>query len=98
MKIFYHQKYETPDKLDEDYYIPTLREDIVKTRLALEIAYAGFDNAVDMDMIDSYIYEINALLKRYRHLSRLAEQESENIGQGLYTDSPIRTLVGHVLS
>ena len=36
----------------------------------LEIAYAGFDNAIEEDLIDSYIFEINALQKRYNHLRK----------------------------
>ena len=72
MRIIFSHRFSTPDEPLEDYKRPSLREDIEKTRQALEIAYAGFDNAVDADMIDCYIYEINALLKRYRHLSQLA--------------------------
>ena len=45
-----------------------LLADINKTQSALEIAYAGFDNAVDPDLIDCYVYEINSVLKRYRFL------------------------------
>ena len=75
MRIFYSQHYETPDSLQEDFTLPSLQEDIEKTRIALEIAYAGFDNAVDEDMIDCYIYEINALLKRYKHLTELSAKE-----------------------
>lgn len=98
MKIIYHQKYESPDRIAEDYTIPSLREDLNKTRIALEIAYAGFDNAIDMDMIDCYIYEINALLKRYKHLTELIELEQNTVPQESYSDSPIRPLVSHVLS
>lgn len=46
----------------------SLLEDIAKTRFALETAYAGFDNAVDPDLIDCYIYEVNSVLKRYKYL------------------------------
>lgn len=72
MKTFYRQLFDTPDSIEEDLRIPTIRDDMEKTRKALEIAYAGFDNALDQDMIDCYIFEINALLKRYKHLSVLA--------------------------
>ncbi|MFI3236492.1 MAG: DUF2508 family protein [Lachnospiraceae bacterium] len=43
-------------------------EDIKKTRHALEIAYSGFDNVIEPDLIDSYIYEVNSILKRYKFL------------------------------
>lgn len=96
MKIFFSQNYQTPETLDEDFTLPTLREDIEKTRKALEIAYAGFDNAIDADMIDCYIYEINALLKRYKHLSDLAAAEEAHVPEVTYQRSPIRALVSHV--
>ncbi len=46
--------------------------DIAKTRCALETAYAGFDNATDPDLIDCYIYEVNAVQKRYKYLLQQA--------------------------
>ncbi|MBQ7944807.1 MAG: YaaL family protein [Lachnospiraceae bacterium] len=50
-----------------------LLADIKKTMEALDIAYAGLDNATDPDLIDCYIYEVNATLKRYRFLIHQAE-------------------------
>ena len=96
MKIFFSQNYQTPETLDEDFTLPSLREDIEKTRKALDTAYAGFDNAVDVDMIDCYIYEINALLKRYKHLTELAAAEETRAPQACYQRAPIRALVSHV--
>ena len=71
MKILFKKEINTPDNREDNLRVPSLMEDIEKTRIALDIAYAGFDNATDPDMIDCYIYEINALLKRYSHLSKL---------------------------
>ena len=51
-----------------------LLDDIRKTQCALEIAYSGFDNVTDPDLIDCYIYEVNSALKRYRFLLQQAEQ------------------------
>ena len=45
-----------------------LLEDLKKTRYALEVAYSGFDNVTDPDLIDCYIYQVNAILKRYKFL------------------------------
>lgn len=106
MKTYYSQSFYTPENPDVHFSVPSLREDLEKTRTALEIAYAGFDNAVDPDMVDCYIYEINALLKRYKHLSALSEEEYAAAAdtvpagrhKGLYEHSPIRALVSHVLS
>lgn len=96
MKIFFSQNYQTPETLDEDFTLPSLRDDLEKTRKALDTAYAGFDNAVDADMIDCYIYEINALLKRYKHLTELAAAEEAAAPEVTYQSSPIRALVSHV--
>jgi len=76
MKILFKKEIRSSEILSDDFKVPTLLEDIEKTRIALDIAYAGFDNATDPDMIDSYIYEINALLKRYAHLSKLHSNSS----------------------
>lgn len=51
-----------------------LIDDIRKTQCALEIAYSGFDNVTDPDLIDCYIYEVNSALKRYRFLLQQAER------------------------
>lgn len=106
MKTYFAQSYHTSDNMDIHFSVPSLREDLEKTRIALEIAYAGFDNAVEPDMVDCYIYEINALLKRYKHLAALSAEEyaaekapvSANRLRVLYEHSPIHTLVSHVLS
>ena len=71
MKTLFKKDINTTHIEEEILKVPSLLEDIEKTRIALDIAYAGFDNATDPDMIDCYIYEINALLKRYAHLSKL---------------------------
>ena len=76
MKILFKKEIHTPEHLEDEMKIPSPMEDIEKTRIALDIAYAGFDNATDPDMIDCYIYEINALLKRYSHLSKLTSLDT----------------------
>lgn len=97
MKMYFSQT-TTPNQDTTEEYLPvSLKESIEKTRLALDIAYAGFDNAVDVDLIDSYIYEITALQKRYKHLLALAETETPQEEPALYKHSPIRALVSHVL-
>ncbi len=54
----------------------TLRDELLLTRNALENAYSGFDNATDPDLIDCYIYELNAVMKRYKYLlQKAAESE-----------------------
>lgn len=98
MKSITHQKYNTSRLTQEDFSPVSLMESIEKTRQALEFAYAGFDNATDADMIDSYIYEIIALQKRHAHLVSLATAQKEPEEPVSYPHSPVRTLVSHVLS
>ena len=96
MKVFYRQNLNQILPIESDLTSFDLKESIEKTRQALEIAYSGFNNAVDADLIDSYIYEINALQKRYAHLTELAgEQTTEEVPS--YAHSPVRTLIRHVL-
>ncbi len=58
-----------------DFHKPTLHEELIQTRRALENAYSGFDNVTDPDLIDCYIYEVNAVMKRYKYL---LEQAAKN--------------------
>ncbi|MBO4981151.1 MAG: DUF2508 family protein [Lachnospiraceae bacterium] len=96
MKMIFHQGYTTPEYPEEDFSSVSLQASIEKTRRDLEIAYAGFDNALETDLIDSYIYEINSLQKRYKHLTDLAASEPSSEEGPSYQHSPIRTLVSHV--
>lgn len=52
----------------------TIREELAKTRFALENAYLGFDNVTDPDLIDCYIYELNSVMKRYKYLLQQAAE------------------------
>jgi len=51
-----------------------LLNDINENKLALESAYSNFENVVDPDLIDCYIYEVNAVQKRYKFLLRQAKE------------------------
>ena len=44
------------------------------TQSALNRAFDGFNRAVDGDLIESYVYEINALQHRYAYLLRQVRQ------------------------
>jgi len=63
----------TPNEVEVLSPRDMLLADIKKTMEALDIAYSGLDNATDPDLIDCYIYEVNATLKRYRFLIHQAE-------------------------
>jgi len=51
-----------------------LLNEINKTKIAMEAAYSNFQNVVDPDLIDSCIYELNAVQNRYKFLLREAKE------------------------
>ena len=59
---------ETPDRGMEDRQ--TLEESLEHTRVLLAQAYAGFNYAADGELVESYVYEIQALQTRYSYLLR----------------------------
>lgn len=95
MKIMFRNIPVSWDLVEEDFSSVSAKKALEKTRFALDVAYAGFNDAVDPDLIDSYIYEINALQKKYKYLSEQAAKEALE-EQSLNQISPIRALVSHV--
>ena len=67
-------------------------EKFCDTPVALELS----DVELDTDLIDSYIYEINALQKRYKYLTELSQPTTETVQTASGKHSPIRALVSHV--
>lgn len=51
-----------------------LMQSLSHTRMQLNQAYSGFNNAGDGDLIESYVYEINALHARYNYLLRRVKE------------------------
>lgn len=51
-----------------------LLNEINKTKLALESANSNFENVTDPDLIDCYIFEVNAVQKRYKFLLRQTKE------------------------
>jgi len=47
-----------------------LMQSLTHTRLLINQAYSGFNNASDDDLIESFVFEINALQSRYSYLLR----------------------------
>lgn len=54
---------------------PLIKE-LDKTRVALEVAYSNFENVIDPDLIDSCIFEVNAIQQKYRFLLREIKEQS----------------------
>ncbi len=51
---------------DEHYTL--LMKDLHQTTVALQDAYSNLSNAVDPDLIDCYIYQLNSVQMRYKFL------------------------------
>ena len=51
-----------------------LLEGLAKTRTLIAQAYSGFNTAGDPDLIESYVFEINALQARYSYLLRRVKE------------------------
>ena len=52
-----------------------LINEINKTKIAMEAAYSNFQNVVDPDLIDSCIYQLNAVQNRYKFLLKEAKAD-----------------------
>lgn len=70
MKLFSRKK-----RPNEDFLI----KEINKTKLALEAAYSQFEYVVDPDLIDSCIYELNAIQNRYKYLLKQVKASEKNL-------------------
>lgn len=67
----------TPQQ-NTSYY--ELLEEIERVKTQMDNAYCNFQNAMDPDLIDCYIFESNAAWKRYRFLLRQAKGISPTFG------------------
>ena len=50
--------------------VAELEESLQNTRVLIAQAYAGFNAARDSELVESYVYEIQALQARYSYLLR----------------------------
>ena len=51
-----------------------LMQSLSHTRTLINQAYGGFNSASDSDLIESYVFEINALQARYTYLLRRVKE------------------------
>lgn len=72
----------------------SLRREILKAKLELDTAYSNFENVIDPDLIDCYIYQVNSIQKRYKYLLRQAKEHT-TIGD---TDSIVSSIQGKNLA
>jgi exonuclease VII small subunit len=69
MKLFSRKK-----RPNEDLLI----KEINNTKLALEAAYSQFEYVIDPDLIDSCIFELNAIQNRYKYLLKQAKASEKS--------------------
>lgn len=60
--------------LPKDTENKELLDEIERVKMQMENAHYNFQNAMDPDLIDCYIFESNAAWKRYRFLLKEAKK------------------------
>ena len=63
-----------PKHSDQEQERLALMASLAQTRTLISQAYGSFNHAKDSDLIDSYVYEINALQARYSYLLRRVKE------------------------
>lgn len=100
MKMYFSQSSRVNRTISEkEIQRNALLSDLEQTKKALEIAYAGFDNVTEPDLIDCYIYEVNSVMKRYKFLMEQAAAlyplpEEDTNALPLSPKAPAASLVG----
>ncbi len=97
MKFYFSQASHVNQTIsDEEVQRSSLLYDLEKTKQALEIAYMGFDNVTEPELIDCYIYELNSVLKRYNFiLAQLNKlQPAPEDASILNTEAPVAAMIG----
>jgi hypothetical protein len=67
-----------------------LEESLERTRALIAQAYAGFNFADDGELVESYIYEIQALQVRYSYLLRRRKALDAPIPAAALEEAPVR--------
>ena len=63
--------------LPKDQNKEILIQEIERVKMQMENAHYNFQNAMDPDLIDCYIFESNAAWKRYRFLLKQAKMHEQ---------------------
>ena len=73
--------------LKKDSTYALLLDDLKKAKNDLELAYSNFENVVDPDLIDSCIYQVNAVQLRYKFLLGRVKQIEDS-----YAKNPLELM------
>lgn len=72
MRIFFRKNQkDTPSRT---VVYNQLVQDMEAAKYALDNAYSNFETVIDPDLIDSWIFEMNAMQKRYKFLLKRVKQ------------------------
>ena len=71
MRLFFRK---TQEHTSQNIVYNQLLQDMEAAKYALDNAYSNFENVVDPDLIDSWIFEMNAMQKRYKFLLKRVKQ------------------------
>lgn len=66
-----------------------LLDDLKRTKSDLELAYSNFQNVVDPDLIDSCIYQVNAVQMRYKFLLGRVKQMENSCLESTCADATV---------
>ncbi len=72
-KISPHKRLATPDQEERQ----ALLEGLERTKILIHQAYSCFNRESDPDLIESYVFEINALQSRYSYLLKRVRELEE---------------------
>ena len=64
---------------NEDTYYTLLKKDLHRTAQDIQDAYSNLENAIEPDLIDCYIYELNAVQMRYKFLLATIKKMEESL-------------------
>lgn len=88
------QMFQRPKKQTHSTAYTSLLDDLEKAKYDLALAYDNFQNAMDPDMIDCCIYQVNSLQMRYKFLLTRAKQLNPEVCANqsgvTYLSSPIQ--------
>lgn len=64
--VFFPHRLKAPQNTER----AQLMQSLAHTRVLINQAYSGFNTASDQELVESYVFEINALQSRYSYLLR----------------------------
>ena len=78
--------------MPEEEAAEILEESLGATRVLIAQAYAGFNAAADPELVESYVYEIQALQARYSYLLRQRKALESGVEQPAFPAARRATL------